>query len=146
MKDVEVYPEVAVIGIAGPVADNKIRMANVPKFGELDGNKLGQSLKIKNFVFMNDFEANSYGLLVLPKDNFVSINGKEIDDDKTRGVMGPGTGLGVSVLFTSPFRKRKRVYVLPSEGGHTDFPYIDSESQEYYEFLKEKTGYKYISR
>jgi glucokinase len=37
-----------------------------------------------------------------------------IIEDKTRGVIGPGTGLGVSVLFTSPFRRRKRVYVLPS--------------------------------
>jgi glucokinase len=39
--------------------------------------------------------------------------------------MGPGTGLGNSVLFSSPFHKRKRVYVIPSEGGHTDFPIID---------------------
>ena len=33
----EKYPEVASIGIAGPVDDNQLSMANVPKWGLLNG-------------------------------------------------------------------------------------------------------------
>jgi glucokinase len=36
--------------------------------------------------------------------------------------MGPGTGLGNSVLF--PIRENE-IIVIPSEGGHIDFPLID---------------------
>lgn len=43
MSDVppEKYPEVAVIGMAGPVEDNKVTLSNVQKWGQLDGKKLG---------------------------------------------------------------------------------------------------------
>lgn len=118
----------AVIGIAGPIADNRISMANVPKWGVMDGNELGVNLKIKDFKFINDFEAVSYGILLLSKDQFISINQKDVDEQKVRGILGPGTGLGNSLLYTTPFRKRYRTYVLASEGGHTDFPTIDSET------------------
>lgn len=84
---------------------------------------------------MNDFEANTYGLLIVPDEDFVSLNKYETDKDKTIGIMGPGTGLGNSILYTSPFRDRKRVYVLTSEGGHTDVPYIDNEVMEYIKFF-----------
>ena len=40
-------------------------MANVPKWGELDGNVLGKNLNIQDFVFLNDFTANSFGLLLM---------------------------------------------------------------------------------
>jgi hypothetical protein len=33
----EQYPEIAVIGVAGPVEDNKVSLSNVPKWGELNG-------------------------------------------------------------------------------------------------------------
>lgn len=48
--------------------------------------------------------------------NFIGINSdpNNINAAKTRGVMGPGTGLGSSVLYNAPFKMRKRVYVLPS--------------------------------
>ena len=73
------YPEVAVVGIAGPITNNTVFMANVGKWGVLDGNQLAINLNIKQFVFLNDFEAASYGILLVPKDQFVSINGLEAD-------------------------------------------------------------------
>ena len=81
----------------------------------------------------------------MKEDNFVSLNGHKIDETHTRGVLGPGTGLGNSIIYTAPFRKRERVYVLPSEGGHTDVGYVDSEVVEYVDFFKEKINLKYIS-
>ena len=57
MADVgsDVYPSVAAIGIAGPITDNTVFMANAEKWGVLEGSKLGLNLKIKDFVFANDF-------------------------------------------------------------------------------------------
>jgi glucokinase len=62
--------------------------------------------------------------------------------------MGPGTGLGNTILYTSPSKHRKRVYVLGSEGGHTDVPYIDDEVIEYIKFFQRNLNIadiKYIS-
>jgi glucokinase len=42
-----------------------------------------------------------------------------------RGVIGPGTGLGNSLLYPARIKDHKAILVLPSEGGHTDFPTID---------------------
>ena len=53
------------MGIAGPVDDNKVSLANVQKWGILSGNELSKNLNIPDFVFLNDFTANSYGLLLM---------------------------------------------------------------------------------
>jgi glucokinase len=51
-----VHPSVAVIAIAGPISNNMMpRMANVPKWGSLSGDELGEKLKIHVFKFINDF-------------------------------------------------------------------------------------------
>lgn len=111
--------------MAGPVKNNKLSMANARKWGVINGDQLSKTLNIPVFKLMNDFEANSYGLLLVPDTDFVSLNGYKMNKDQTLGIMGPGTGLGNSILYTTPFRHRKRVYWLGSEGGHTDVPYID---------------------
>ena len=66
LKDVEDYPKVAAIGIAGPISNNTVFMANVGKWGTLDGNQLAKNLNIPHFQFLNDFEAASYGVLTIP--------------------------------------------------------------------------------
>jgi glucokinase len=37
LTDVEVYPKVAAIAMAGPVKNNKLSMANARKWGVIDG-------------------------------------------------------------------------------------------------------------
>ena len=128
MKGVEEYPKVAAIGIAGPIFNNTVSMANVGKWGVTDGTQIGKNLNISHFELLNDFEAASYGILTIPEDQFVSINGHKIDPTKTRGIMGPGTGLGNSVLYPIKMKNKTEVVVIPSEGGHTDFPTIDEET------------------
>lgn len=51
-----ITPCVAVVAVAGPVADNKvIVMANVMKWGTLSGEELGRELRIEHFKLINDF-------------------------------------------------------------------------------------------
>lgn len=145
LEDAEFYPNIAVIGMAGPIADNTVAMANVPKWGTLDGEELSKTLNIAHFRFINDFEAASYGVLLVPETDFVPLNGKQADENKLRGIMGPGTGLGNSTLYPAKVKQEKQVFVLPSEGGHTDFPTVDDETREFNEFMLKETNYKYIS-
>ena len=42
--------------------------------------------------------------------------------------MGPGTGLGNSVLYPMRVKEGFETIVIPSEGGHVDFPLIDDEA------------------
>ena len=81
LADVEVYPEVAAIAMAGPVKNNKLSMANVRKWGVIDGDEISKNLNITTFKLMNDFEANSYGLLLVPDEDFVSLNGYQMNRD-----------------------------------------------------------------
>jgi glucokinase len=72
-----VIPVIAAMGIAGPIVDNTVVLGNVPKWGKLNAYDLGTSLNIKYFSFLNDFEAASYGVLLVPDEEFVSLNGKK---------------------------------------------------------------------
>ena len=55
LQNVQSYPETAVVGIAGPVFNNSVSLANVQKWGLIKGEELGLIVKIKNFRFINDF-------------------------------------------------------------------------------------------
>lgn len=101
-------------------------------------------MKIKHFQFINDFEAASYGVLLVPETDFVSLNGKKVNEAKLRGIMGPGTGLGNSTIYPAVIKHHREFFVLPSEGGHTDFPTIDSQTSDFFKFLLENTTFKYI--
>lgn len=138
-------PSVAVIGIAGHIFENTVSLANVPKWGTLVGDELAKELSIPSFRFINDFEAASYGLLALENEDFISLNGVPTQENKMRGILGPGTGLGNSLLYPASIKDHKQTFVLPSEGGHTDFPTIDSETADFFAFLVKETPYKYIS-
>ena len=61
-----------------------------------------------------------------------------------RGVIGPGTGLGNSMLYPAAIKNHKEIIVLPCEGGQTDFPNIDDETQEFVQFFNKESN-KYMS-
>lgn len=63
------------MAIAGPVNDNTVIVSNVQRWGKLEGAQLGVELKINRFVFINDFEANAYGLMTLRDKDVVKVRG-----------------------------------------------------------------------
>jgi glucokinase len=62
-----------------------------------------------------------------------------------RGIIGPGTGLGNSLLYPAVVKQHKQTLVLPCEGGHTDFPTIDDETSDFFHFIKKEGGFSYVS-
>lgn len=53
------------IAIAGPIEKNTVTMPNILKWGELNGTTLALKYNISYFSLINDFEAISYGLLIV---------------------------------------------------------------------------------
>ena len=140
------YPEIAVIGIPGPVQDNTIiKLPNIPHWKSENGDYLGKILNIKKFLFLNDFACNSYGIqtkLILNED-YIIINQGEPIKNGAKAIIGPGTGLGMGYLLKN---KNDKYYTIgSSEGGHQSFSRKNSKLFELAEFVKKEYNLKYVT-
>lgn len=128
----EQYPNNATLAIAGAVFNNKLRMANLPHWPEMDGDALGEEFNIKPFKFINDFEAVGYSLLKIPKENLVQLNKVQPVLGRPMAVVGSGTGLGECVLNPGVAPDGGvQYFVCPTEGGHKDFAPTDQTDFDY---------------
>ena len=140
------YPEIAVIGIPGPVQDNTIiKLPNIPHWKSENGDYLGKILNIKKFLFLNDFACNSYGIqtkLILNEDYIILNQGEPIKNG-AKAIIGPGTGLGMGYLLKN---KNDKYYTIgSSEGGHQSFSRKNSKLFELAEFVKKEYNLKYVT-
>lgn len=104
-------PDAACLAIAGPVENGRGRITN----GSLtfDAGALTAALGCPVYL-INDFQALARGLPELGK--LQRIGGGQPADGGLKAVLGPGSGLGMSMLMPLDGGWR----VLPSEGGHAD--------------------------
>lgn len=119
----ENYPEVGVVGIAGPVTNNKCTLTNITHWPTEDGDLIGANWNM-DFKFVNDFTIASYGASTLThKDiDFLGTTGEAHIEDGANSmkiIVGPGTGLGVGILAKN--EEDELYHPMPSEGGHIDF-------------------------
>ena len=106
------YKEI-VISAAGPVSENKISMTN--RELEISAADLEKELNVKECHLLNDWESIGYSLPLMTKNDFTVIKSGNMDNSQTCLAIGPGTGLGFSVL-----RHIGNVpYVYPTELGNT---------------------------
>ena len=107
------FPQIAVIGVPGPVQDNTImKLPNSPHWKGESGDELGKKLNIKKFLFLNDFACNSYGIqtkLKLNEDYIIINEGNKEKKDCPIGVIGPGTGLVMGYLIKD---KKNKYYTI----------------------------------
>jgi len=140
------YPQIAVIGVAGPVQDNTImKLTNIPHWKSVSGEELGKKLNIKKFLFLNDFACNSYGIqtkLILGED-YIVINEGQKNKEGPIGVIGPGTGLGMGYLLKD--KKNKYYTIGNSEGGHQNFSRKNKIFFELAEFVKSEYNLEHVT-
>ena len=129
-------PRYCCISAAGIVENNRCQPTNLSWV--IDGDRLQQELGIPT-VIINDFMALSYSLPLLNLTNPEEVLPLPHPDGSypepkggSYAIIGAGTGLGVGVLS----RIGSRYVAFPSEGGHTDFPAFDRETQKLGNFLK----------
>ena len=101
------------VAIAGPVNNGRGAITNAPLI--LDADDLSSRLGCPSLV-VNDFYALAHAVPTLK--HLRQVGGAE-SAEGTRAVLGPGSGLGMSVLLRAP-DPTGSLFVLPSEGGHGD--------------------------
>lgn len=116
-------PRRGAIAIASAIAGDEVRMTNHPWTFSIAG--LRQRLRFQRLEVINDFTAQALALPRLGDGDKVAIGGGKAVSGYPIGVLGPGSGLGVSGLVPSG----RRWVPLTGEGGHaTMSPFTARES------------------
>lgn len=111
----------AAMAIANPVTGDQIRMTNAAWAFSIEA--VRQRFGLETLLFVNDFTALAMALPFLPPGSFRQLGGGEPVSGEPVGLLGAGTGLGVSGLIC-----HDGVWVpLQTEGGHVTFSPSDEE-------------------
>jgi len=105
----------AAIAIANPVEGDEVRMTNHHWSFSIEALRREQDLG--TLLVVNDFAALAMALPHLAQDQRQRIGGGVELADRPIGLIGPGTGLGVSGVIPAG----KRWIALAGEGGHVSF-------------------------
>lgn len=125
-------PDAIVVAVAGPIKDGKVKLTN----GQWTLDEA--VLRAKGFAnarLINDYAALGYAVEHLSGDDLATVGGNHpgIPGD-TVGVVGAGTGLGVSALVRDSFSSA----VMVTEGGHIAFAPVDETEFEILKVLLER--------
>ncbi len=109
-----IKPARAAFAFAGPKFDDEIKMTNIDWI--VSESDLRKTFGFETVVVLNDFVAMANGATVVPDDGFEVLMPGKVNYNKPVAVLGPGTGLGISLIVPgNPLR------ILPTEGGHVSF-------------------------
>jgi glucokinase len=109
----------AAIAIANPVDGDAVRMTNYRWHFSIED--MRRRLGLTTLLVVNDFTALAMALPYLGAEDKVQIGHGSPRTDGVIGLLGAGTGLGVSGLI----KTTERWVALGSEGGHTTFSPAD---------------------
>jgi glucokinase len=88
--------------------------------------ELGETIQVSHLRMINDFTALALAIPALNPAELLKIGSGEAESGKSIGLIGPGTGLGVSGLIPT-----SQGYVpLEGEGGHVTLPAFNSREAE----------------
>ena len=104
--------QAAALAVAGPVTDDQVTLTNHPWSFSI--HELRQHMAVDRLLVVNDFAAVALAMPELKPDERSQIGGGEAVAQAPIGVLGPGSGLGVSGLIPSP----SGWLPLSGEGGH----------------------------
>lgn len=127
-------PDTICFAVAGPVINGNVKLTNLS--WRLDSNSISKELG-KKLVFINDLEANAYGLAGLKKDELYNISEGEPARGGNMAILAPGTGLGEAGLYFDG----KNYFPFATEGGHTALASRSSLEFELYTWLSKQHNY-----
>lgn len=113
-------PRWAALGIANPVDGDQVRMTNHEWAFSIEA--VRQALGLERLLFLNDFTALALALPVLDPRELRKVGGGEAVAGRAIGLIGAGTGLGISGLVPCG-----RDYApIEGEGGHVTLAASDA--------------------
>lgn len=128
-------PVDGVLAVAAPIRGDEVQMINIDWRFSVD--VVRESLGLRKLQALNDFEALAYALPDLPADELVPIGGGRAIAGKPKGVIGPGTGLGVASLVPHD----GHWIAIAGEGGHVTLPATDAREAGVVKQIREEFGH-----
>ncbi|MFM2313978.1 MAG: hypothetical protein RLZZ04_3254 [Cyanobacteriota bacterium] len=138
-QDTYIKPQSACFAIAGPVVNNTCNLTNLNWV--LDTQRLELELEIPKINLLNDFAANSFGILGLKDFDVHTLQEGAARENSPIAVIGAGTGLGEAFLVP----QGKKYQIFASEGGHTDFAPRNDLEMELLKYLQQKLQIEHVS-
>lgn len=129
LEAVQEKPNSACFAVAGPITDEVVEFTNSPWV--LDIAKVKKQMKLGRLLAINDFEALAASVRHLGPSDLAPIKPGVADSSAPLLVIGPGTGLGQSIIVPMGARDR----VIATEGGHVAFAPHDEEEIEVLRFI-----------
>jgi glucokinase len=105
--------------LANPISGDMIRMTN--RDWQFSTDEVRRELSLNTLLIVNDFTALAMALPGLTSADLLQVGGGEPASNAVIGVLGPGTGLGVSGVIPTI----DGFVTLGSEGGHVNFAPAD---------------------
>ncbi len=131
-----------ILAVAGPIVNEKVTFPN--SHWSIDCAGLRKRYQVERAILLNDWEAISYSLGSLGRDDLTNIGGNWApltSSDFSVAALGPGSGLGMSGLV----KRADKLIPLISEGGHAGFSPENPLQLEILNHLHQKFGHR-ISR
>jgi len=125
-------PRIGAIAIAAAVTGDDVRMTNTSWVFSVDG--LRRQLGFERLQVINDFTAQALALPHLGPGDKMTVGGGIAVEHHPIGVIGPGTGLGVSGLIWSG----TRWIPLNGEGGHATLAPANEREAEVLDRLRDR--------
>ena len=130
-------PRQGAVGIANPIVGDFLRMTNSPWAFSIEG--LRVALGLDRLLFINDFTALALSLPSLKPEHLRRIGtAGEVDPKAAIGLLGPGTGLGVSGLL---YDTAGHLVPLGGEGGHVSLASANAREDAVIAVLRERFGH-----
>jgi len=133
--------DIAVIAVAGPVERG---VYSSPPFiaWDIDISQAEKDFGFRRCLLINDFVAQAFACRSPVGRDAKQILSGTIAHDATVAVIGAGTGLGKAALVPDT---AGGFMAVPSEGGHSNFPFVSRKEFDFQDFLIRETGDVYIT-
>ena len=135
-------PPWCAIGIANPITGDRVQMTNSHWSFSIEA--VRRELGFERFVVINDFTALALAIPDLAANELSQLGGGAAVAGTPIGLIGPGTGLGVSGLV--PGAEPGRWTALQGEGGHVTLAASDAREAAVLEVLRERFGHASAER
>lgn len=123
------------LAVACPVIGDAVKLTNNPwSFSQA---ALKAELGLDRLEVVNDFVAQALAVPQLTPGDTRQIGGSSRQEDQPVGIVGPGTGLGMSILVP----QEGKWLAIPGEGGHATMAAADEHEAEILNRLRQRYGH-----
>jgi glucokinase len=135
-------PAQCAIGIANPVVGDRVQMTN--HHWAFSISEMERALGLKRFLVINDFTALALSLPSLAGEDLRAVGGGQAVANAPLGLLGAGTGLGVSGLL--PAQGGRNAIPINGEGGHVTLAPADAREEQVVRILRRQFGHPSAER